>query len=102
MLSINHGPFLTLYTYFQACAKCEHAATHALFTHDALAGAKYQALLVKMQAIIEHAIMLLIELIRHYERLRVKGQAPISAHQRSICQHNSRLPSHIHHRCPYH
>ena len=63
-LLINHGPFPTAHAYFQACAECEHAATHTLFTHGAPAGAEYQALLTEMQGIVEHAVTLLIELVR--------------------------------------
>ena len=68
-LSIDHGPFPTACAYFQACAECEHAATHALFTHGAPAGAEYQALLAEMQGIVEHAVMLLIELVRRCKGL---------------------------------
>ena len=68
-LSIDRGPFPTAHAYFQACAECEHAATHALFTHGVLAGAEYQALLTETQGIVEHAITLLIELIRRCEGL---------------------------------
>ena len=68
-LLIDRGPFPTAHTYFQACAECEHAVTHALFTYGAPAGAEYQALLTEMQGIVEHAITLLIELIRRCEGL---------------------------------
>ena len=63
-LSIDHGPFLTACTYSQACAEREHAVAHTLFTHGAPVEAEYQALLAETQGIIEHAITLLIELVR--------------------------------------
>src|SRR5229473_8473268 len=69
MLSINHGPFPTACAYFQACAEHEHATAHTLFTHGAPVEAEYQALLAETQGIVEHAVTLLIELVRCCEGL---------------------------------
>ncbi|KAF8486142.1 hypothetical protein DFH94DRAFT_710901 [Russula ochroleuca] len=68
-LSIDRGPFPTARAYFLACAECERAATRALFTQGAPAGAEYQSLLAETQAIVERAVTLLIELVRRCEGL---------------------------------
>ena len=68
-LSIDRGPFPTARAYFLACAERERAATRALFTQGAPAGAEYQALLDETQAIVERAVTLLIELVRRCEGL---------------------------------
>ena len=68
-LSIDRGPFPTARAYFLACAERERAATRALFTQGAPAGAEYQALLAETQAIVERAVTLLIELVRRCEGL---------------------------------
>ncbi len=68
-LSIDRGPFPTARAYFLACAERERAATRALFTQGAPAGADYQALLAETQDIVERAVTLLIELVRRCEGL---------------------------------
>lgn len=68
-LSIDRGPFPTARAYFLACAERERAATRALFTQGAPAGAEYQALLAETQGIVERAVTLLIELVRRCEGL---------------------------------
>lgn len=68
-LSIDRGPFPTVRAYFLACAERERAATRALFTQGAPAGAEYQALLAETQSIVERAVTLLIELVRRCEGL---------------------------------
>ena len=68
-LSIDRGPFPTARAYFLACAERERAATRALFTQGAPAGADYQALLAETQAIVERAVTLLIELVGRCEGL---------------------------------
>jgi hypothetical protein len=68
-LSIDRGPFPTARAYFLACAERERAATRALFTQGAPAGAEYQALLAETQSIVERAVTLLIELVRRCEGL---------------------------------
>jgi len=68
-LSIDRGPFPTARAYFLACAERERAATRALFTQGAPAGAEYQALLAETQTIVERAVTLLIELVRRCEGL---------------------------------
>ncbi|KAI9512064.1 hypothetical protein F5148DRAFT_1165954 [Russula earlei] len=68
-LSIDRGPFPTARAYFLACAERERAATRALFTQGAPAGAEYQALLAETQAIVERAVTLLIELVRRCDGL---------------------------------
>ena len=68
-LSIDRGPFPTARAYFLACAERERAATRALFTQGAPAGAEYQSLLAETQAIVERAVTLLIELVRRCEGL---------------------------------
>ena len=68
-LSIDRGPFPTAHAYFLACAERERAATRALFTQGAPAGAEYQALLAETQAIVERSVTLLIELVRRCEGL---------------------------------
>ena len=68
-LSIDRGPYPTARSYFLACAERERAATRALFTQGAPAGAEYQALLAETQGIVERAVALLIELVRRCEGL---------------------------------
>jgi len=68
-LSIDRGPFPTARAYFLGCAERERAATRALFTQGAPAGAEYQALLAETQTIVERAVTLLIELVRRCEGL---------------------------------
>jgi len=68
-LSIDRGPFPTARAYFLACAERERAATRALFTQGAPAGAEYQALLAETQTIVERAVTLLVELVRRCEGL---------------------------------
>jgi hypothetical protein len=68
-LSIDRGPFPTARAYFLACAERERAATRALFTQGATAGAEYQALLAETQTIVERSVTLLIELVRRCEGL---------------------------------
>ncbi|KAI9440028.1 hypothetical protein H4582DRAFT_1569176 [Lactarius indigo] len=68
-LSLDRGPFPTARAYFLACAERERAATRALFTSGAPAGAEYQALLADTHALVERAVTLLIELVRRCEGL---------------------------------
>jgi len=68
-LSIDRGPFPTARAYFLACAERERAATRALFTQGAPAGADYQTLLAETQSIVERAVTLLIELVRRCDGL---------------------------------
>ncbi|KAI0264478.1 hypothetical protein BC834DRAFT_956818 [Gloeopeniophorella convolvens] len=63
-LTLDRGPFPTARAYFLACAERERAATRALLTQGAPAGAEYQALLADTQALVERAVALLIELVR--------------------------------------
>ncbi|KAH9994854.1 hypothetical protein BJV77DRAFT_943286, partial [Russula vinacea] len=68
-LSVDRDPIPTARAYFLACAERERAATRALFTQGAPAGAEYQTLLAETQAIVERAVTLLIELVQRCEGL---------------------------------
>ena len=71
-LSIKRGPFATAHEYFIACAERERAASCALLSPGATAGAEYDALLAEMREVVDRAVTLLNELVDRCEGLDSK------------------------------